>query len=196
MQDLFLPNLFRMRHIQRWSLMHNMQKENLSEHSFECALVVHHLALIGNTYFAKNYAPEKLVCFALYHDAAEILTGDLPTPIKKFDREILTSYRKIEDKASRKIIEYLPPEMRDAYSRYFDKTMLTEDENNLLSAADKLCAFIKCIMEMNAGNREFAAAYNTNKKQIEALELPEVQYFLAHNIPAFSRSLDELQGFL
>lgn len=196
MQDLFLPNLFRMRHIQRWSLMHNMRKENLSEHSFECALLVHHLALIGNTYFAKSYAPEKLACFALYHDAAEILTGDLPTPIKKFDQEISSSYRKIETKAAQKIVEYLPPEMQAAYNQYFDKAALSEDETNLLAAADKLCAFIKCITEINAGNREFTAAYNTNKKQIEALELPEVRHFLEHNIPAFSYSLDELQGFL
>lgn len=196
MQDLFLPNLFRMRHIRRWHLMHNTQAENLSEHSFECALVAHHLALIGNTFFAKNYAVEKLACFALYHDAAEILTGDLPTPIKKFDKEILSSYRKIEAKAVKKLVNYLPDAMQNAYAQYFDKNALTKAESDLLAAADKLCAYIKCIMEMNAGNREFSVAYGTNKKQVEALELPEVQYFLEHCLAPFSYSLDELQGYL
>ena len=196
MQDLFLPNLFRMRHIQRWNLMNNTQSENLSEHSFECALLVHHLAVIGNICYARNYAPEKLACYALYHDAAEILTGDLPTPIKKFDHEILASYRKIETKAAQKIVEYLPEKMRPQYDKYFNGETLSKAERELLAAADKLCAFIKCIMEINAGNREFTAAYNTNKKQIEAIELPEVQYFLANNIQAFSYSLDKLQGYL
>lgn len=194
MQNTFLANLFRMKHINRWSLMHNTQQENLSEHSFECALVVHFLAMIGNVYCGKNYDADKLATFALFHDASETLTGDLPTPIKYFNKDIYAAFDEIETLAAAKIVAYLPEELKDAYAPYFAKTSLKPEEKALLGAADKLCAYIKCISEITAGNREFSIAYKTINAQIYTNPLAEVSFFLENCTEAFSLSLDELQG--
>lgn len=196
MPNTFLANLFRMKHINRWSLMHNTQQENLSEHSFECALTAHLLATIGNVYFGKTYDADKLAAHALFHDASETLTGDLPTPIKYFNKDIYAAFDEIEQLASQKILDYLPPELQEAYGPYFAKTALAPEEQALLGAADKLCAYIKCISETTAGNREFSIAYKTIKAQIYANPLEEVAYFLENCAEAFALSLDELQGAL
>lgn len=196
MKGQFLANIFRMKHIDRWSLMYNTQKENLSVHSFECALLTHYLAVIGNTYFNKNYVADKLAARALFHDATEILTGDLPTPIKYFNKEISSVFHDIESQAAAKIVSYLPEEMQATYAGYFNHSGLNNEEKALIAAADKLCAFIKCISEINAGNKEFSMAYKTIKKQIYDSKVEELQYFLENCIDDFSLSLDELQGAL
>lgn len=196
MHDTFLANLFRMKHIDRWGLMYNTQKENLSEHSFECALLTHYLAIIGNTHFGRQYNPDKLACRALFHDATETLTGDLPTPVKYYNQEISDVFHDIEAKAAGKILTYLPEDLRNSYQDYLNGDALNEDEHALLSAADKLCAYIKCVQELKAGNNEFVVAHKTILASLNANPLPEVQYFMANVAKSFAQSLDELQGYL
>ena len=196
MSDTFLANIFRMKHIDRWSLMYNTRKENLSEHSFECALLTHHLAIIGNTYFGKQYDIVKLTCHALFHDVTEILTGDLPTPVKYYNQNISTAFKEMESEAAEKIIDYLPEEMRELYTGYFNSNALNESEKAIISAADKLCAYLKCIAELNAGNKEFSIAYKTIEAAIRKNSIAELEYFMQNSKKAFSLSLDELQGSL
>ncbi|MCL2056542.1 MAG: 5'-deoxynucleotidase [Oscillospiraceae bacterium] len=196
MNNTFLPMLFRMRHINRWALMFSTQPESLSQHSLECAMLVHMLALIGNLEFGKQYSAERLCTYALYHDATEILTGDLPTPVKYHSPEMRETYRTLEAAAAQKLAGHLPERLRAAYLPYLTSEGLTPDETALIKSADKLCAYIKCITEKNAGNGEFSGAYTAIAKEIGKNPLPEVKYFMEHCIEAFSLSLDGLGGAL
>ena len=196
MDNTFLPLIFRMRHISRWSLMFNTEKEDLMQHTAECAFLTHFLATIGNRFFGKQYDADRLAVCALFHDASEVLTGDLPTPVKYYNDEMKTIYKQIEATAAGKLKSHLPEELREEYAPYLDGSPLTPEEKKLLKCADKLCAYIKCIYELNAGNKEFQHAYTTIGKDLEALESDELQYFLAHCLPAFSLTLDDLQGTL
>lgn len=188
--------LFRMRHIDRWSLMHNTQPESLSQHTVECAFLVHFLAQVGNIIYGKRYDPDRLCAFALYHDAAETLTGDLPTPIKYYNEEMRDTYRQIEGTAMTKLLQLLPDELQGCYAPYLRGDGLTEEESMLLKAADKLCAHIKCLVESNAGNGEFSAALISTRAALDAIEYPELEYFLKHCLPAFTMPLDRLGGLL
>ncbi|MCL1823033.1 MAG: 5'-deoxynucleotidase [Oscillospiraceae bacterium] len=194
--NTFLAMLFRMKHINRWSLMFNTQTENLMQHTVECAFITHFLALVGNSRFNKNYDSEKLCVYALFHDVSEVLTGDLPTPVKYFNEEIKAVYKNIESIACDKLLTHLPNEMRDYYSAYFTCENLSDDEKKLIKTADKLCAYLKCITEMNASNKEFEPALNSTRKALDNINSEELRYFLDNCIDSFSLSLDDLKGTL
>ena len=196
MDNTFLPLIFRMRYINRWSLMFNTEQEDLMQHTAECAFLVHFLATIGNRCFEKQYDADKLAVCALFHDAPEVLTGDLPTPVKYYNDEMKTVYKQIEKNAADKLKNHLPQEFRADYAAYLHASELTPGEKKLLKCADKLCAYIKCIYELNAGNKEFQHAYAAIGKEIGAIQSDELQYFLVHCLPAFSLTLDDLQGTL
>ena len=165
--------------------------ENVQEHSHQVAVLAHALAVIRNEEFGGHADPGAVAVAALYHDASEILTGDLPTPIKYHNAEIMSAYHAVEDLAVQKLLGMLPPELRETYAG-----VLAEDKNGdiypLVKAADKLSAYIKCIEERKAGNNEFLSAEAQTRAALDASPLPEVQYFLEHFIPAFERDLDEL----
>ena len=196
MENTFLPLIFRMKHIHRWGLMHNTQQENLMEHTVECAFITNYLAIIGNRYFKKNYDVNKLTTCALFHDITEVLTGDLPTPVKYFNDDIRTIYGQIEAMAAEKLKKHLPSDLLDDYTAYLDKAHLTDEELKLLKIADKLCAYIKCIHELNAGNKEFHSAYCKIQNEMNAIESEELRYFLDNCLEAFSLSLHDLKGTL
>lgn len=196
MDNTFLPLIFRMRYINRWSLMFNTEQEDLMQHTAECAFLVHFLATIGNRCFEKQYDADKLAVCALFHDEPEVLTGDLPTPVKYYNDEMKTIYKQIEKNAADKLKNHLPQELRADYAAYLHASELTPGEKKLLKCADKLCAYIKCIYELNAGNKEFQHAYAAIGKEIGAIQSDELQYFLVHCLPAFSLTLDDLQGTL
>jgi 5'-deoxynucleotidase len=170
--------------------MHNTQPESLSLHSAESAFLAHFLANLGNAYLNRDYNADRIAAVALYHDAAEILIGDLPTPIKNFNSEILNAYKGIEDAAVAKLLEGLPQGLRDVYDGYLKNS--DTDENNLIKAADRLCA--KCVNEVNAGNKEFEAPLETCRAKVEsaAQTCPELALFMERHFGAFALSLDEL----
>lgn len=183
----FYALLFRSKNINRWGMMRNMFPENLSSHSWETAVLTHALALIGNKEFSKNYNTEKLVLFALYHDVSEILTGDLPTPVKYYNNDIKNAYKKIEKKAEEKIFSLLREDFCSEFS-----FSLSHEEHKIVKSADKLCAYIKCLDELSASNREFAAAERTIKESLEASDCEEARYFTAHYLHAFEKPIDDI----
>lgn len=187
----FFALISRMRYISRWGLMRNSLPENIQEHSHMVAVIAHALGVIRRDIFAQPCDVNALSTAALYHDASEILTGDLPTPIKYHNREIMAAYHEVEHLAVRKLIDMLPPEMQNAY-----REALAENADSelypLVKAADKLSAYIKCIEERKAGNNEFLSAEQQTRAVLDASPLPEVAYFLQNFIPAFERNLDEL----
>lgn len=187
----FFAYLSRMRYIGRWSLMRNAIDENIQEHSHMVAVLAHALGVIRRDVLGVPCDPEEYAAVALYHDSAEILTGDLPTPIKYHSAEIRAAYQQIEELACDKLLATLPAELRAA----FDEVMKGERAarcHDLVKAADKLSAYIKCIEERKAGNDEFLSAEKQTRAALEAGGLPEVDYFLKHFIPAFELTLDEL----
>ena len=191
MPDNFFAYISRMRYIGRWSLMRNAMPENIQEHSHMCAVIAHALAVIRRDVYGVPCDPNECATVALYHDCSEILTGDLPTPIKYHNELIRDAYKQVEDVACTKLLDTLPDELRGAF-----EPLLTgetqERVHDIVKAADKLSAYIKCIEERRAGNDEFSAAEKQTRRQLEASQLPEVKYFLEHFIPAFELTLDEL----
>ena len=190
MANEFYALLGRMRYITRWGLMRNTFSENIQEHSHQVAVLAHALAVVRRDVFGQACGPEKAATAALFHDAGEILTGDLPTPIKYYNPEIMAAYRQVEAAASEKLLGMLPAELRPAYA-----PLLAEQDAGLkilVKAADKLAAYIKCIEERRAGNDEFLQAEQKTLETLQGYGLPEVDYFLEHFIPAFERTLDEL----
>ena len=175
---------FRMKYISRWWLMRNAIPENVQEHSHEVAVFAHALGVIRQDVLGTPCDVNALVVQALYHDASEIFTGDLPTPIKYHNREITSAYHEVEHLAVEKLIALLPEEMKPAY-----REAMREDA--LVKAADKLSAYVKCIAERRAGNDEFLAAEKQTRAALERMALPEVDYFLERFVPAFEQSLDE-----
>ena len=192
MRSHFFAYIARMRFIQRWALMRNTASENVQEHSHQVAVLAHALAVIQNQYFGGSVDPGRVAVAALYHDASEILTGDLPTPIKYDNPDIQSAYQQVEAVAVEKLLSMLPPELRPAYAPW-----LREDYDPslhaLVKAADKLSAHIKCVEEVKAGNNEFRQAAGQTLEAVEAMDLPEVDYFIEHFLPAFGLTLDELQ---
>lgn len=193
MNNSFFAMLGRMKYIDRWALMRNFRRENISEHSLEVAVIAHALCLIGNKRLGKSLDADRAAVIALFHDAPEIITGDMPTPVKYFDSEIRSSYQRIEDEAVRRLLDRLPEDLRDEYARCLMPDAEQEWELiTLVKAADKLSALIKCLEEESAGNREFAEAEKTTLARIEAMKIPEAEIFLKDFIPAYKRTLDEL----
>jgi len=187
----FFAYISRMRYIIRWSLMRNSLQENIQEHSHMVAVIAHALALIRKEVYGIDCDPNEYAAAALYHDASEILTGDLPTPIKYHSREIQGAYKQVEELACRKLIETLPEELRGAYEELFIGST-QERLHDLVKAADKISAYIKCVEERKAGNNEFLSAEKQTRAMLESSELPEVRYFMQNFIPAFELTLDEL----
>ncbi len=191
MDNNFFALISRMRYIERWSLMRNSIHENIQEHSHMVAVIAHALGVISRDVFGSDVDVDACAAVALYHDASEILTGDLPTPIKYHDAEIESAYRKVEQIASEKLLNMLPVEMQNAF-----EPILTGDVakklHPIVKAADKMSAYIKCIEERKAGNNEFAQAEKQTLAALHAYNMPEVEYFIEHFIPAFEKTLDEL----
>lgn len=188
----FFAYLSRMKLINRWPLMRNVQTENISEHSLQVAFVAHALALIKNKKFAGNVNPERIALIAMFHDAGEVLTGDLPTPIKYYNPEIAREYKKIEKIAEQKLVSMLPPEFQDDYRMLIDSDALQPEEQHIVKQADALCAYLKCIEELSAGNNEFKLAKKRLKKTLRDRHSEEMDYFMNVFVPSFHLSLDEI----
>lgn len=185
----FLALVFRQKDITRWGLMRNICNESLSEHCCEVAVISHILSLIGNKRFGKNYDCNKITTSALYHDMSEILTGDLPTPVKYYNTEIRTAYKKIEKTAEKIMLDLLA---EDVKSEYENVLALNAEEKAIVKAADKLCAYIKCRDELLSGNREFVAAERTISEQLDEITLPEARFFIDNYLEAFTLPLDDI----
>ena len=191
MANEFYALLSRMRYITRWGLMRNTFSENIQEHSHQVAVLAHALALIRREILGLTGPdPDRCAAAALYHDASELLTGDLPTPIKYHDLEIRAAYKRVERLYGERLLDLLPPELRSYYAPY-----VLEDDNELepiVKGADKLSAYIKCIEELKAGNTEFESAAKQTLAAIEQMDRPEIKWFAENCLPAFSLNLDEL----
>ena len=187
----FYALLSRMKYILRWGLMRQSRPENLSEHTAETAVLAHALAVIGNRRLGRRYDEGQAVLYALYHDCSEIITGDLPTPIKYENDSIRTAYKAVEQKAARRLGRLLPPDLREAYQPYLEGPQ--GELARLVKAADKLSALIKCMEEEAAGNREFLRAKEASLASLAALGLPEAEIFLQECLPSYGLSLDELK---
>lgn len=192
MEGDFYAMLSRMKYIKRWSLMKNSSSENISEHSLEVSILAHCLAVISKRRLGKNINVEKIALIGLYHDSTEIITGDLPTPIKYFNKSIQGSYKEIEKQAAERLLNMLPEDLReDYYDLFFPRE---EDEYlwKLIKAADKLSALIKCIQEENAGNNEFISAKKSTYEILKKLDMEEVNIFIEEFLPSYTKTLDEL----
>ncbi|MEW5958081.1 MAG: 5'-deoxynucleotidase [Chloroflexota bacterium] len=188
----FFAYLARMKFIFRWGLMRNTHPENIQEHSLQVAMIAHGLALIKNRLFAGQVNPERVLMLAVYHDAGEVITGDLATPIKNFNPKIKTAYQEIEIVARQKLFNMLPDELKQDYETLFFEAEADRDHWPLVKAADKICAYLKCLEELKAGNQEFARAEKAIKAELDRLARPEVKYFVDNYIPSFLLTLDEL----
>ncbi|MEE1261761.1 5'-deoxynucleotidase [Ruminococcus sp.] len=192
-QSNFFAMLSRMKYINRWGLMNNTRYENISEHSQQVAVLAHCLVLIHNKRFGGSLDPERAALLAVFHDATEIITGDMPTPVKYANRDIRDIYRDIEDKAADRLTSMLPEDFRGVYSDILKQCGDGDDKLRVfVKAADRFSALIKCIDEMRMGNDEFAKAKETIEKSIREMNLPEAEVFEKEFLPAFSLPLDEL----
>ncbi len=188
----FFALMARMKYIDRWGLMRNTQVENIQEHSHMVAVLAHALAVIGREKFGSAVDPGEAAIAGLYHDAPEILTGDLPTPVKYDNPAIRDSYKAVESVAADKLLSMLPPELAPSFAPYV-KEELDEELLKLVKAADKLAAHIKCLEELRAGNSEFKLAARQTRAALDQMELPELDYFIKHCLPGFELTLDELK---
>ncbi|HCJ7334951.1 TPA: 5'-deoxynucleotidase, partial [Enterobacter hormaechei subsp. xiangfangensis] len=167
-QSHFFAHLSRLKLINRWPLMRNVRTENVSEHSLQVAMVAHALAAIKNRKFNGQVNAERIALLAMYHDASEVLTGDLPTPVKYFNSQIAQEYKAIEKIAQQKLIDMVPEELRDIFGPLIDEHQYTEEEKSLVKQADALCAYLKCLEELSAGNNEFLLAKTRLEKTLES----------------------------
>lgn len=183
----------RMKYIDRWALMRNSTKENISEHSLEVAMLAHLLAVIGKVRFGKNLDADRAALIGIYHDSTEIITGDMPTPIKYYSDEMRDTFKEIEDLAAIQLLAMLPDDIREEYEDLFFVQEQDAYLWKLVKAADKISALIKCVEEEKAGNTEFVNARKLTWKSIDAMELEEVEVFFEEFFPAYKMTLDELQ---
>lgn len=188
----FFAYLSRMKLIQRWGLMRNTLPENIQEHSLQVAIIAHGLAVIRNKKFNGTLNPERVVTLAVFHEVEEVITGDLATPIKYFNPEIKKAFSNIEEVAKRKLFNMLPHALQEEYEYIFFKKDSDLEHWKVVKAADKICAYIKCLEELKAGNQEFSKAKSAIEKEIEKFNLPEVKYFMDNFVNSFSLTLDEL----
>jgi len=187
----FYAMLNRMKLINRWGLMRNTVNENIAEHSLEVSVIAHALAIIKNTRLNGNVSPERVATLAIFHDCSEILTGDLPTPIKYYNPKIKSAYKEVETLASNKLISMLPDDMKQSYEKLFLKDESEQELWNIVKAADKLSALIKCIDEIKSGNNEFLQAKQSTEQALLKMNMPEVTIFTEEFLPSYSLSLDE-----
>ena len=192
MQHKFFALISRMRYIGRWGLMRNSFEENIQEHSHMVAVLAHALAVIRRDKFGGTVDPGHVAAVALYHDATEIFTGDLPTPVKYANPDIQAAYKAIEQNAADRLTATLPEELRPSFACLLSET--DPEVTDLVKAADKLSAYLKCLEELKAGNLEFQSAAIQTLEALEAYDLPELTYFMEHFLPAFQLTLDELEG--
>ena len=190
----FFAYLSRMKLIDRWGLMRCTQKENVQEHSLQVAVVAHALAVIKNKYFAGKINAERVALLAIYHDASEVITGDLPTPVKYFSDEIKEAYKNIEKHASHQLLSLLPMDLQIDFKNLLTISDSEREIKDIIKAADVICAYIKCLEEKAAGNSEFARAQKTIEQKLNSIATAEVTYFLEHFVPSFSLTLDDLSG--
>lgn len=188
----FFAMLSRMKYINRWALMRNTHTENISEHSLEVATVAHALAVIHNTRFGGNINVDRVAVLGVFHDAPEILTGDMPTPIKYYSKQIQEAYSQVEDDACNALLDMLPADLREQYAPYFIKCEEDRQLWKFVKAADKICAYTKCIEESKAGNHDFDKAAKTNLKSLEEIDMPEVKCFMDEFLGSYSLTLDEM----
>lgn len=187
----FFAMVNRMKYIDRWALMPNANKENIAEHSHSVAVIAHVLALIGNREFGKNYNPERAALLALYHDTTEVITGDMPTPVKYYNDEIKSVYKDIEETAGDRLLKMLPDDYKQDYVPLFHKSDEDKQLWKLVKAADKISALVKCIEENRMGNREFDIALKSQEQKIADIDMPEVKFFSEHFLKAYYLTLDE-----
>lgn len=189
----FFAYLSRLRLIRRWGLMRNTQPENDAEHSLQTAMIAHGIAVIGQNSYAREVDPEHVLALAVYHDATEVLTGDMPTPIKYHSSSLRGAYKQIESQAAAQLLAMLPESMRPAFTPFLEAEE-TDYAHKIVKAADKISAYIKCVEEQRAGNHEFDAAGENICRAIDAISLPEVQDFMTLFVPSFALTLDELNN--
>lgn len=192
MDNHLFAYLYRLRYIERWSLMRNVVRENVAEHSFHVALLAHALGTIAKDVYGKNVNAERLALVALFHDATEVFTGDIPTPVKHHNPAILHNFREIERLAAERMTSLVPRALQEAYMPLLTGKSGGEEEYRYVKAADLLDAFLKCSTELSAGNREFAVAQKQIEAALNALGMPEVEYFLTHLASSVEKTLDEL----
>ena len=191
MKKHFFAIISRMKYINRWGLMRNTRYENLSEHSFDVAVTAHALAVIKNNLFGGNLNADRAAVLALYHDAPEILTGDLPTPVKYYNDQTKKAYDEVENTSVNRLLTMLPSELKNTYSPLLVKQEEDTYLWKLVKSADTINALIKCIEEEKSGNREFSGAKSVIEKKVYAIDLPEVKYYLENFLPSFELTLDE-----
>ncbi|MBW7474573.1 5'-deoxynucleotidase [Paenibacillus oenotherae] len=207
--------MYRLRYIERWSLMRNTTRENVAEHSYHVALLAHMLCEIGNHIYGRSLNADRAVTMALFHDATEVFTGDIPTPVKHHNPKMLSAFREIESLAAERLLGMVPQQLHDVYAPLIGGhgdasgnrgaaagtglaaaaggAMASDYElHKILKAADLLDAYIKCLTELSSGNREFAVAKGQTENKLALLAMPEVDWFLSHMAPSFSMTLDEL----
>lgn len=184
--------LGRMKYITRWSLMHSSRNESLSEHTCDTAIIAHTLCLIAKNITGTPVRPETVAVAALYHDANEILTGDLPTPVKYKNERLRSAYKALERESAEAMAKLLPEPLQPEAAGYLTGSILTREEAAILKAADRLSALIKCMEEGQTGNREFASAEIQQRQAIQNMNCPEADYFMAHMLPCYAQNLDEL----
>ena len=193
MDNGFFAMISRMKYIDRWALMRNEHRENLTEHSFEVAVIAHALAEIGRKRFGKQLSGEKAALLGLFHDAAETLTGDMPTPVKYYSPHIREAYAQVEQSACEHLVSMLPEDLRADFAPFFFKDETDEELWKLVKAADKICAYIKCIEEKKAGNTEFDRAAESTLESINALDIPEAEEFMKEFLDGYRLTLDEIK---
>lgn len=187
----FFAMLSRMKYINRWGLMRNTIDENISEHSLDVGFIAHALGVINNTIYHGDLNPERLALLGIFHDVTEIVTGDMPTPVKYYSPVIRNAYKEVEHVACEQLLTGLPEEMRKVYEPLLLETEEEEMYWKYIKAADKISALIKCIEETQMGNMDFSQAKETIKKAIDDMDLPEVRYFMENFMPAYNLTLDE-----
>ena len=187
----FFAMVNRMKLIDRWALMRNTSKENIAEHSHSVAIIAHALCIIGNKKFRKDYDAERCAVLALYHDTTEVITGDMPTPVKYYNEDIKSVYKDIERIAGERLLAMLPDEFKEDYFPLFEKQEKDEELWKIVKAADRISALIKCIEEIRMGNQEFSIALKSQQEIVDGIDMPEVDYFRREFLPAYSLTLDE-----
>ncbi len=194
MTSHFFAYISKIRWIQRWGLKRNVVKENVMEHSWEVATIAHALAVIRNRFYHGDLDVNAVVVAALYHDCSEVITGDMPSPIKYHSKEITHSYKTIERHAEQELLALLPEELKHAYASCLIEANHPPEHTAIIKAADTVSAYIKCKMEIAAGNNEFSKAADAIESRLKNSDLPEVHYFLQTFVPSYSLTLDELVG--
>ena len=190
MKHHFFAYVSRLRYIRRWGLMRSVMPENDAEHSLQVAMIAHAIAIMGRDRYGRQVDPEHVLALGVYHDVSEVITGDMPTPVKYQTDELRRSYKDVERMANERLLSMLPEGLRPAYAPYL--SVPADEERQILKAADSISAYLKCLEEKRAGNREFDAAGQSIRRGLEEIELPEVQDFIREFVPSFELSLDEL----